>query len=120
LGGSPAALDAGQAVLQQALTVTFATSVDPVTTASQMANAFTAFWFLPPVVFSGTPPGLVTAVGGTAALAVALPAIWLSNQLSKLTTEQSAQAIAAALDAFSRTVIVTHPVVPTPVVGPIS
>lgn len=120
MGGSPIGLDPGEAVLGNLLGITFATSRDPNTTAQAYATGFTAFWFVPPVAFTGTPPGVVTLVGGTAALAPALLSVWASNLAGRLREEQAMQAIAAVLDTFTRTVIVTHPVVPTPVVGPIS
>jgi hypothetical protein len=119
LGGSPATLAAAQAALAAALAPVFATSRDPVTTSARIAAALTQFWLTPPVAFTGTPPGLVTAVLGTAALAAALPPLGASMARSHASADQAMGQLAAAFDAFTRTVIVLHPVVPAPVVGPI-
>jgi hypothetical protein len=120
LGGSPVSLDAGEAVLGRMLGITFATSKDPVSTASAFASALTAFWLLPPVAFTGVPPGLVTAVAGTAVLQVALPATWAGLLLSRASAEKAMGDISTVMDAFTRTVFVTHLTVPSPTIGPIS
>jgi hypothetical protein len=85
-----------------------------------MALALTSFWLLPPVVFSGTPPGLVTVVPGGVVLPTALFASFATNLAARASNQQASQRLASDLDAFTRTVIVAHPVVPTPVVGPIT
>src|SRR6185437_16053759 len=123
LGGSPLtpSLDAAEATLEEALTGIFSNPYQLAPqTASLMAAAFTSFWLLPPVVTTDAPPGLVTAVAGTALLQTALIATWLSNLAGRMSGEQAARGIAAALDAFSRTVLVTIATVPTPISGPLS
>lgn len=121
LGGSPVGLDAAKPLLAQTLAALFAVPLSPPpATAAQIASALTAFWFLPPVITSDAPPGVVTAVAGTALLATALVGVWLTNILSSASNDQAAGAIAGVMDAFTRTVIVTIPIVPTPVVGPLS
>lgn len=121
LGGSPQGLSAVQPLLQASLAAAWANPRSPApTTAAALAAAFTVFWFLPPVVFDGAPPGAVTLVGGTAVLQSGLIATWTSITLGKANADSAASQTASILDVFTRTVIVTHPVVPTPVVGPIS
>jgi hypothetical protein len=122
LGGHPVTLDAAQATLQGALTGIFANPYQLAPqTASQMAAAFTAFWLLPPVAtLDGAFPGVVTAVAGTGLLQTALVSAWVSNLASRASGEQAARGIAAALDAFSRTVVVTIATVPDPTIGPLS
>lgn len=124
LGGSPlsSSLEAAQATLEGALTGIFSNPLSLLPqTAALMAAAFTAFWFLPPVAtLDGAFPGVVTAVAGTALLQAALIAAWLSNLASRAGAEQAAVGVAAALDAFSRTVVVTIATVPSPTVGPLS
>ncbi len=119
-GGSPAAVDAAIPALSSALAATFAAMADPGTTASQMADAFTLFWFAPPMAFAGAFPGVVTVVPGTAALAAALAATWASNIAGGLSARDAADAIAADLHAFTTTVVCTDATVPTPTVGPIA
>ena len=119
LGGAPIGLSVAESLLTRTLAGVFATSSDPVTTAQNMAAALTAFWLLPPVAFSGATPGAVTAVGGTVFLAAALASAWGSNLASRAPAPQAAASVAAALHAFTETVIVTHPT-PTPTVGPIT
>src|SRR4051812_28529854 len=65
MGGSPVSLAAAKATLQASLAPVFATSRLAPQTAAQLAQAFTAFWLLPPVAFVGTPPGVVTVVPGS-------------------------------------------------------
>ncbi len=122
LGGGPVTLDAAQATLERALTGIFSNPYQLAPqTATLMATAFTTFWLLPPVAtLSGAFPGVVTAVAGTALLQAALISTWLSNFGARASAEQAARGVAAALDAFSRTVIVTIATVPTPTVGPLS
>ena len=109
----PAPLTIQEQVLAAAMGVTFVSSIVSPQSATQIANALTSFWLLPPVVFG---PGLVTAVGGTALLTAALQSVWLGNQASGLPPGAATRNIATAIDAFTRTVIVTSP---GPVVGPI-
>jgi hypothetical protein len=116
-GGSPVGLDAGKPLLAQTLATLFAIPLSPPpATAANIAAALTAFWFLPPVATSD--PGIVTAVAGTALLATALVTVWTANVAAQASADQSAAAIAAAMDAFTRTVIVTIP--PVPIIGPLS
>ena len=119
MGGAPASLAAAEATLGATLGAAFAAG-SPASVISAFVNGLTAFWLAPPVVFAGTPPGAVTLVGGAPALGPALSATFASNIAGKLSKQACSDAIAAVLDTFTRTVIVTHPVVPTPVVGPIS
>lgn len=116
--GAVGSLAAAKATLAAVLGPAFA-SQTPATVLSGIANGLTAFWLTPPVVFAGAPPGAVTVVGGTAALPAALSAVFANNIASKASKPAACDAIATALHTFTLTVIVTHPVVPTPVVGPI-
>lgn len=113
----PASLTAGEQTLAAALASVWASSRTSPTTAQGMAAALTAFWLAPPVVFGA---GLVTAVPGTSALAAALQGVWSSNQRGKLSAEACARKVAAAVHAFTTTVITTTPFSPSPIVGPIS
>ena len=116
----PNSLDAGEKVLAGIFASSFASSFLTQQTAQQMAAGLTAFWLTPPVTF-GT--GVVTAVGGTSALAQALPGIWASNMASRLPASTCCQLIAAAIHTFTLTVITTtpNPATPPPVlVGPVS
>lgn len=119
MGGAVGSLAAAKATLASALGAAFA-SQNPASVVAAFANGLTAFWLTPPVVFAGAPPGAVTAVGGTAALGPALTSVFASNIAGKLSKQACADAIAAVIHTFTLTVIVTHPVTPTPVVGPIS
>jgi hypothetical protein len=62
---------------------------------------------------------VVTSVVGISALAQALPAVWFVNQAGKLSADAACRSVAAAIDAFTHTVIVTTPGSP-PIVGPIT
>lgn len=81
---------------------------NPRSTSAQFANALAsaveAFWFLPPVPFSGVGAGAVTGFPGKGFLVPQLISI-LSNQYRQAALP--AQQIAAALDVATRTVIVT-------------
>lgn len=116
----PNSLDAGEKVMAGALAIAFAASFLDRQTATAMAAALTAFWLAPPVTF-GT--GLVTAVGGTQALAQALPSIWEGNMAARLPASACCKLIAAAIHAFTLTVVTTtpNPSPPPPAfVGPVS
>lgn len=104
----PAAIEAAQETLQAALAAAFAGGVDPASTATGLATAFSFFWLLPPVAFQGVTPGVVTAVGGATALSTALVASWTENTLARASASDAASTMAAVLDAFTRTVVVTH------------
>lgn len=107
----------GEQLLASTLASVWASSVDAFQTANQIASALTAFWFTPPVEFG---LGVVTAVLGTSVLSSALPGIWTQNQLSVSPPELCAQQIAAAVHAFTMTVITTTPVpAAPPAIGPI-
>lgn len=67
------------------------------------AQGVTAFWFAPPVVFG---VGAVTAVPGAALLLPTLTALFLSPRNSVVS---AAASLASALDAATRTVLVTLP-----------
>jgi len=110
----PAPLTTNEAALAAALGSLWATCKDSATNAQGMASALTIFWFSPPVVFG---PGAVTAVGGTSALQSALLGIWASNLAGKQSEAVCARKLAAAIDLFTHTVVVT---LPGPIVGPIS
>ncbi len=113
----PNSLVAGEKVLAAALAATWRSSRTANQTANQMASALTAFWLAPPVTFGA---GLVTAVPGTSALASALPGIWASNQGGRQSAEFCAKKVAAAIHAFTSTVITTTPFSPSPIIGPIT
>ena len=116
----PNSLAAGERVLAGQLAVAFAASYIAPQTAYALAQGLTAFWLAPPVTF-GT--GLVTAVGGTSALAQALPSIWLANVAGKRDARTCCQLIAAQIHAFTLTVVTTtpNPSPPPPAyVGPVS
>lgn len=115
---APPILVAGEQLLAQSLAATWRTSLTAPQTAQQIAAALTTFWFVPPVEFG---LGVVTLVGGTAALGSALVGIYTSNQAGELSPDQCAQKIAAAVHAFTITVITTTPVpAAPPAIGPIS
>ena len=123
LGGAPipASLSAAESTLKTVLEAAFTAGGGAAPMATSLSTAFTAFWLVPPMAFSGAFPGLVTLVAGTALLQSGLIAAWA--QVAALGPGATAAAAAAAhatvLDAFTRTVIVTHPTVPVPTIGPI-
>jgi len=125
-GDSPPSLAANESALGALLGAAFSNpSGDPSQTAGNIAAALTAFWFSPPVVFTGPPvSAIVTAVAGTAVLQAALLSLWASILAAPDPDDPAGQAAhlhAAALDVFTRTVVVSHffpPPVP-PVVAPI-
>lgn len=116
VGAPPTGLSAKKPALAAALTTAF-DARDANTTASAIDSALTAFWLSPPVVFPSSPPGGVTAVGGTGSLEPALLAVFAANVAGSLSNQDCADAIADAIDTFTRTVIIT---IPTIAVGPIS
>jgi len=88
-------------------------------TAASVAAAYgvgiQAYWLAPPVVFVGGPAsGLATAMPGVGA-AVSLITVALSNVQN--TEDSAASQIATALDAATKTVLVTY-TVPPPPLGP--
>jgi hypothetical protein len=131
-GCSPAPLTANEEALAATLLPVFANPYGtPASTAQIYDAAFSAFWFGPPVAFpltpAGTPPpppalpGIVTLVG-TGTLAPALISAWAANFAASAPADQAMAQVAAVIDAFTHTVIVTHLIsVPgPPIVGPIS
>ena len=113
-GGSAPSLSAAQGLLAQTLVGAFSGS-DPNYTSQALTAAFTAFWMLPPVVFSDA--GVVTAATGAAILPSALMAAWAVNLATNADAGQASGRIAGVLDAFTRLVIVTAP---GPIVGPLT
>jgi len=118
--GKPSTLPANQLALAASLAIVFSSWATTVpATAQRMAAAFYAFWFAPPVAFTGSFPGAVTAVlMPPQALAQALQVAWLSGFASR-SNDTVAGNIARALDAFTRTVTVTTATLPNPTLGPL-
>lgn len=92
----------------------------PPAVAAAMAQALTAFWLAPPIAFPNAFPGVVTLVPGAVALPQALVSAWAANFASRASNEGATKAVATVLDAFTRTVIVTHATTPVPTIGPIT
>ena len=87
--------------------------------AAVMDGAFVAFWLAPPVAFAipATGPPAMTGIVSLAppgVLASALSALFLAGVAQQASAAQQAQALAAALDAWTRTVLVIN----TPVTPP--
>jgi hypothetical protein len=87
--------------------------------AAIMDAAFVAFWLTPPVAFAVPPLGPPTMAGVVSAappgvLTGVLSALFLAGVAQQASAAQQAQALAAALDAWTRTVLVVN----TPVVPP--
>jgi hypothetical protein len=87
--------------------------------AAVMDGAFVAFWLTPPVPFAIPPTGPPTMTGVVSAappgvLTGALSALFLAGVAQQASAAQQAQTMAAALDAWTRTVLVVN----TPVVPP--
>lgn len=122
-GGSPTTLAAARPLLELSLGAAFAVyPTTPPQTAQALAAAFTAFWLLPPVVFSGPTPGAVSIAAGTAILQAAFLQIWATIPFIRPPSGDpaavSAAQHAAALDLFTKTVVVLH-VPPSACAGPI-
>lgn len=119
--GNPvlSALLAAEQVLSTALGSLFASSKDAGTSGSGVASALTAFWQTPPMSFTSIPPplpGAVTGVTGGAALISALSSMGAVND-ENIAIEK----VATAIDTFTKTVMVTHPVPSAPpIVGPLT
>ncbi len=118
IGGAPLGISAAKATMAATLAAGFAAQPAPV--APVIGAALLAFWMAPPMTFSGAFPGVVTVVGGAAAVGPALAAAFASNIASKAAVGPSCDAIAAAIHTFTLTVVVTHATIPSPTVGPIS
>lgn len=87
--------------------------------AAAMDAAFVAFWLTPPVAFALPPIGPpamtgVVSVAPPGMLANALSALFLAGVAQQASAAQQAQALAAALDGWTRTVLVVN----TPVTPP--
>lgn len=115
---NPAALTAAEAILSATLLAAF-NGTNASDTATAFSTAMSAFWLLPPVLFSGVTPGLVTVVAGAPALQSALLALWSANVAGNVSAADAAQGHADIFHAFSLTVVVTH-APPTTCTGPIS
>lgn len=118
----PASLSAAEATLASALALAFAVRPGAIPAlASAISSAVTIFWLTPPVAFAGVSPGVVTAVGGTAALTSALSSAWTANATlfpqGGPSASTAAAQVGSALGAFTLTVLVTH--AGPPVVGPL-
>lgn len=84
-----------------------------------MDAAFVAFWLGPPVAFAIPPTGPPTVTGVVSVappgvLAGALSALFLAGVAQQASAAQQARALSAALDAWTRTVLVIN----TPVTPP--
>jgi hypothetical protein len=87
--------------------------------AAAMDGAFVAFWLAPPIAFAIPPTGPPTMTGIVSVappgvLTAALSARFLAGVAQQASTAQQAQALAAALDGWTRTVLVVN----TPVTPP--
>lgn len=112
---SGSALDATRTKIIATFEAVARTSLDPSTYATGLATAISVMWLLPPVAFTGAPPGLVTAAI-PATLAIAM----LSLASARSDAPTAAKRWAAAIHTWTTSaVLVTHPVVPTPVISPI-
>lgn len=100
-----------EARLQGALLVGMVPGGNPALLAASWAQGLAAFWLLPPAIFG---PGVATAFGGAPLVVGGLTPLF-SNPLNPASI--SALTMASILDAATRTVIVTLPVVgPVPLV----
>lgn len=106
-GGSPATLVAAKVTLQAALLAAFS-GTNAATTSNAMATAFSAFWLLPPVVFTGPTPGAVIAVAGTALFQSGLLALWATNVADAASAVDAASGHADLFDILTKTVVVAH------------
>ncbi|MFI9561194.1 hypothetical protein [Nonomuraea endophytica] len=111
----PAALAAGESTLASNLAHAFDTArgTAPVADAlaSDLDTAFLAFWSAPPVAFllPGTPPvnGIVTTAPA-GVLGPAIAATFAAGTARRSSAAEQAQALATAIDAWTRTVMVAH------------
>lgn len=92
-----------EARLRRALAAALGPSGAPPIVGAAWVLGLTQFWLLPPVPFA---PGLVTAMPGAVALA---PAITTALLNPRNTSGAAAASLASALDAATRTVLVTIP-----------
>ncbi len=104
---------------QALMSILLAAIISKAGTPDQIAQAWSSgiqtYWLSPPVVFTAPPiAGLVTAVPGAGAVIAAISGVMANT---KNTAASAAQGIAAALDAATKTVLVTFsspPVSPPP------
>lgn len=115
-GGSPVSLLASEAAFIAAMTPMLIPFPNPLQYVNALSTGLVVFWT--PVIFTGVVPGAVTNAPliKAAAQAALIPFI----ALRKPTKQKSANTLATALDTASRIIIVAHPIVPTPCVGPIA
>lgn len=117
LGSKPEA-EVSRLALEGALTAAFSGKGTPAQTADAIAAGLAAFWL--PVIFPNAFPGAVTGMGPPNVLSQAIQVAWGANLASRPSDEDCAQNVAKAIHAWTKTVIVTHPTVPFPTVGPIT
>lgn len=120
-----ASLEAAESTLAGALSAAFkaakeAGTAGVATLAPLVDTALVAFWLLPPVAFATPSPpapptiaGVVT-VAGPGVLSAGLPGVLAAGTANGGTTSRQAQAIAATLDSWTRTVLVVN----TPLIPP--
>ncbi len=117
-GGSVVSVAAAQELLEASLVPAFS-AFDANISAQLQTASFTAFWLLPPIVFTGTTPGLVTLTPGSLLLPSALLSVWAANVATSADYDQAIGRIADILHSFTLTVIVAH-AAPVSIVGLIS
>jgi hypothetical protein len=118
VGGSPISTAAGKAAMEGALVGAFSGKALPATLGA-LASAIIAYWT--PTIFSGPVPGTTIPAAAGPALQAAIAAGGPPLAVSKAPAKAAAAVYAAAFDAASRLVLVSHPIPPgPPVVGPIS
>ncbi len=109
----PIALDAARAKLAAFLAAELPTSRTPASFVTTYSVGLTGFWLFPPVPFPSAAPGLVTIAFPTPLEIGLLNVIANSIQRgAKNTPALVAHDWAVALDAWTRTVVVTHGPVP--------
>ncbi len=120
IGNAPSgpAIEAARAKLAQMLVPAFS-MVPPTQAADLIALALTAFWMVPPMVFSGSFPGVATAAPGAALLPKAILLAWSTNMATLSRRPEATARIAQVFHAFTSTVVCTDATVPSPTVGPI-
>jgi hypothetical protein len=119
-----AALTAARTTLSAALAAAFAAAKEAgpsgvATLGGAMDAAFVAFWLTPPMAFAFPATGTATIAGVVTAavpgvLGPALTSLFLAGAAGGPTAAQQAQAMAAVLDAWTRTVLVVN----TPITPP--
>ena len=111
-------LNSAQAKLGGALAGAFTTAkaAGPAALVVTLDGAFVAFWLTPPVAFAPAAPTMsgVVSLAPPGVLAPLLSAAFLAGVAPGITAAQQAQAIAAILDTWTRTVMVIN----TPITPP--